>query len=143
LAEAQPAAAAQATAPDAFLNVSRVITGRAALDPTQANRLYAGLVATVASFAEQLNGLAAFIAANPSAPGQLQASLDAANAPFAKLPRQIATAWYVGVVGAGPLARCITYETSLMNVVVADRLKPPSYAYGPYGAWSRNPLTAA
>jgi Membrane bound FAD containing D-sorbitol dehydrogenase len=143
LANAQTADSGTATAPEAFLSVSRVITGRATLDPTQADRLYAGLSATVASFSTQLNALAAFIASNPSAASQLQAALDAANAPFAKLPRQIATAWYVGVVGAGPVARCVTYETSLMNVVVSDRLKPPSYAYGPYGSWGRNPLSAA
>jgi hypothetical protein len=129
LANAQTADSGTATAPEAFLSVSRVITGRATLDPTQADRLYAGLSATVASFSTQLNALAAFIASNPCAASQL--------------PRQIATAWYVGVVGAGPVARCVTYETSLMNVVVSDRLKPPSYAYGPYGSWGRNPLSAA
>jgi hypothetical protein len=143
LANAQTATATSGAAPEAFLNVSRVITGRATLDSVQANRLYAGLVATVPSFASQLNALAAFIGSHPSAVSQLQASLDAANVPFAKLPRQIATAWYVGVVGAGPVARCVTYETSLMNLVVSDRLKPPSYAYGPYGSWGRNPLSAA
>lgn len=143
LANAQTTHSASAEAPEEFLNVSRVITGRATLDAVQANRLYAGLVATVPSFATQLNALAAFIAGNPSATNPLQVSLDTANAPFAGLPRQIATAWYIGVVGAGPLARCVTYETSLMNVVVSDRLKPPSYAYGPYGSWGRNPLTAA
>lgn len=143
LANAQTVVPETAAAPEAFLMVSRAITGRATLDAVQANRLYAGLVATVPSFATQLTALAAFIAANPSAEKQLQASLDAANVPFAKLPRQIATAWYVGVVGSGPAARCVTYETSLMNVVVSDRLKPPSYAYGPYGSWGRNPLPAA
>jgi hypothetical protein len=143
LANAQTVTAASGAAPEAFLNVSRVITGRAALDSVQASRLYAGLVATVPSFASELNALAAFIGSQPSAVSQLQASLDAANVPFAKLPRQIATAWYVGVVGAGPVARCVTYETSLMNLVVSDRLKPPSYAYGPYGSWGRNPLSAA
>jgi hypothetical protein len=143
LANAQAAVPVTAAAPEAFFIVSRAITGRATLDAVQANRLYAGLVATVPLFATQLTALAAFIAGNPSAANQLQASLDAANVPFAKLPRQIATAWYVGVVGTGAAARCVTYETSLMNVVVSDRLKPPSYAYGPYGSWGRNPLTVA
>jgi hypothetical protein len=142
-ASAQSAAPTPATAPDAFLNVSRIITGRTTLDAAQANRLHAGLVATVPSFSTQLDALAAFITQNPASSLQLQSSLDAAKAPFAQLAPLIATAWYVGVVGSGSAARCVTYETSLMNVVVSDRLKPPSYAYGPYGSWGRNPSTAA
>ncbi|HZZ09144.1 MAG TPA: sugar dehydrogenase complex small subunit [Paraburkholderia sp.] len=140
-AQTRTAATAPATAPAAFLDVSRLITGRATLDAAQANRLHAGLVAAVPQFSAQLTALAAFIASNASSAAQLQPSLDAAKVPFARLPGVIATAWYVGVAGSGAAAQCVTYETSLMNVVVADRLKPPSYAYGPYGSWSRNPLT--
>jgi hypothetical protein len=144
MAQAQSAASAPvpAAANDAFLSLSSLITGRATLDAAQAKRLLDGLVATTPSFAEQLSALAAFVVSNKPAAHDLQASLDAAKAPFAKLPGVIATAWYVGVVGAGADARCVTYESSLMNVVVGDRLKPPSYAYGPYGSWGRNPLTA-
>lgn len=142
LAGAQTPASAPASANvlDDFLSVSQLITGHATLDAAQAKRLHDGLVATMPSFAEQLSALAAFVASNKPAAHDLQTSLDAANAPFAKLPAQIATAWYIGVVGSGAAARCVTYESSLMNIVVADRLKPPSYAYGPYGSWGRNPL---
>lgn len=144
LAGAQSAASAAASADtlNAFLNVSQLITGRATLDPAQAKRLHDGLVATLPSFAQQLSALAAYVAANQPTAHDLQASLDTAHAPFAKLPAQIATAWYIGIVGAGVDVRCVTYESSLMNIVVADRLKPPSYAYGPYGSWGRNPLAA-
>jgi hypothetical protein len=55
------------------------------------------------------------------------------------LPRQIVTAWYTGIVGEDERARCITFETSLMYVVVADRLNPPSYCSGPYGTWLDKP----
>jgi hypothetical protein len=142
MAQTQSAAPASAAADDEFLSLSTLITGRATLDPAQAKRLHAGLVATMPSFAEQLSALAAFVASNKPAAHDLQSSLDAANAPFAKLPATIATAWYVGVVGSGADARCVTYESSLMNVVVSDRLKPPSYAYGPYGSWGHNPVAA-
>jgi hypothetical protein len=141
-AQTPASAPASASAPDAFLSVSQVITGRTSLDPAQAKRLYDGLVATMPSFAEQLGALAAFVASNKPAGHDLQAALDTAKAPFAKLPADIATAWYIGVVGSGAAARCVTFESSLMNMVVADRLKPPSYAYGPYGSWGRNPLAA-
>ncbi|MDY7577652.1 sugar dehydrogenase complex small subunit [Herbaspirillum sp. RTI4] len=127
--------------PPAFLNVSRFLTGHAVLDMSQAMRLYAALLTNNASFDTEMSQLADFIAQNKSDPLTLQLALDEAKAPFAKLPALIATAWFVGVVGGGKTARCITYETSLMHVAVADRLRPPSYAYGPYGSWSRNPQT--
>ncbi|MGI4983198.1 MAG: sugar dehydrogenase complex small subunit [Janthinobacterium lividum] len=134
--------AAPAAAPPAFFRVSRLLTGRTALDAMQASRLHAGLSAAQSDFDAQLRDLDAFIVQHAATAGTLQTLLDAAHVPFAGLPRQVAIAWYVGVVGTGALARCVTYETSLMNVLVADRLKPASYAYGPYGSWARPPLPA-
>jgi len=131
--------AAPSVLPPAFIKVSQQLTGHESLNLGQAERLYQALVASDAAFAAQLVQLADFMAQNPD-PATLQAALDAAKAPFAKLPGAIVTAWYVGVVGSGKASRCITYETSLMALAVADRLKPPSYAYGPYGSWSANPL---
>jgi hypothetical protein len=49
------------------------------------------------------------------------------------------TAWYLGVVGEGEQARCLAYETSLMTMVVGDRLPPPTYAYGSYRSWTSKP----
>ena len=45
----------------------------------------------------------------------------------------------LGVVGSGEGARCVAYETALNAVIVADVLKPPTYAYGAYGSWSAKP----
>jgi hypothetical protein len=127
----------------AFVSVSELLTGRATLDNHQAQRLYSALaLAYAASFNAQLGQLAGFIAEHGCTADNLQSLLDAAHAPFASLAASIATAWYVGVAGTGVAARCVTYEASLMNVVVADRLKPPSYAYGPYGSWGINPVNA-
>ncbi|MCY0389399.1 sugar dehydrogenase complex small subunit [Robbsia sp. Bb-Pol-6] len=140
-ASAAPASA-RAVAPPAFLRVSRLLTGRAALDAAQADRLHAGLLAAQSDFPAYLRDLDTFIVEHAATAGNLQMLLDAARVPYAKLPRQIAIAWYVGVVGTGAGARCVTYETSLMNVVVADQLTPASYAYGPYGSWARPPRGA-
>ncbi|MGI4861307.1 MAG: sugar dehydrogenase complex small subunit [Janthinobacterium lividum] len=129
-----------AAASPAFLRVSRLLTGRTTLDVAQAARLHAGLVAAQPDYLAQLRDLDAFIVQHEATAGALQALLDAAHAPFAGLPRQVAIAWYVGVVGTGAGARCVTYETSLMNVLVADQVTPASYAYGPYGSWARPPL---
>ena len=46
----------------------------------------------------------------------------------------------LGDVGAGDTATCITYTNALMNVAVSDVLRPPSYAYGPYGSWAAKPI---
>ena len=138
LADAPAAITVQAS--ESFLVLSRLLTGKAQLDASQADRLYAALIATSPDFDAQLKQLSDFITTNKTELPALQAALDEQKLPFAKLPGKIASAWYVGVVGSGKAARCITYETSLMFVAVADRLKPPSYAYGPYGSWGRNPL---
>jgi len=138
LADAPDAIAAKA--PENFLALSRMLTGKAQLDAQQADRLYAALVATTPDFNAQLKQFEDFIANNPPVLATLQATLDEQKLAFAKLPGKIVSAWYIGVVGSGKAARCITYESSLMFVAVADRLRPPSYAYGPYGSWGRNPL---
>jgi hypothetical protein len=69
----------------------------------------------------------------------LQHVLDNEHSALAALPRKIVTAWYLGVVGDGEKARCITFETSMMNEIVSDKLKPPSYGYGGYGSWAERP----
>jgi hypothetical protein len=43
----------------------------------------------------------------------------------------------MGIVGSGDKARCLAYETALNAIVVEDVLKPPTYAYGTYGSWTR------
>lgn len=72
-------------------------------------------------------------------PLDLQKVLDAEHPELAPLPRKIATAWFMGIVGSAEAARCLAYETALNAVIVADVLKPPTYAYGAYGSWARKP----
>lgn len=78
----------------------------------------------------------------PGALADLNASLVAKTAPPA-LSKAILRAWYVGVVGSGTGAVCVTYSSALMNQTVADILKPPSYAYGAYGSWTTQPISKA
>lgn len=124
---------------DAFLTVSKLLTGRASLDPGYASRLYDALAADDPKFPGKVQALATLFTQRTIDPLQLQHVLDAEQSPLAALPRKIVTAWYVGIVGEEPHARCIAFETSLMSVVVSDRLTPPSYCYGSYGSWSRKP----
>jgi hypothetical protein len=142
LAFADDPAPAASKASAAFLSLSRLLTGKTSLDAAQADRLYGAWSSIEKDFEVQLTQLAAFIAQEKLDAAGLQAALDAQKSPLAKLPGRIVTGWYIGVVGSGKLARCLTYESSLMYAAVADRVKPPSYAYGPYGSWGRNPLAA-
>lgn len=140
-AQSQPAAsAAPAPAPDSFLQISKLLTGQASLDATLAARLYRALVADDSSFGEQHQGLLAYVNDHKADPMALQKMLDAEKSALAPVPRRIVTAWYTGIVGEGERAKCIAFETNLLNVITADKLKPPSYSYGVYGSWATKPV---
>ena len=124
----------------AFLGVSAMLVGRQVLDPALAKRLYDALVAQDAAFPANVRALLTLINAQGLQAAGLQAALDAAQSPLAALPRQIASAWYLGIVGTGEAAFCVAYEQALNAAVVADVLKPPTYSYGAYGSWARKPI---
>ncbi|TWI12780.1 sugar dehydrogenase complex small subunit [Aerolutibacter ruishenii] len=125
-----------------FVPLSSFLLGRQVLDAGLAGRLHAALAAQYADFPKALQALADLLAKAPIDPLQLQALLDKEHETLAPWPRRIVRAWAIGVVGDGKDARCIAYESALNAVVVADVLKPPTYAYGAYGSWSNPPLSA-
>ncbi len=123
----------------AFVALSAIIAGRKSLDAAQATRLYDALAADDSGFPAAVRALLAFINDRSIDPLQLQRVLDAEHSVLATLPRRIATAWFMGIVGDGERARCIAFETALNAVIVADVLKPPTYCYGVYGSWGKKP----
>ena len=123
-----------------FLALSAFIAGRRSLDALQAKRLYEALVADDKNFPAMARELLGLINSRKIAPLQLQQVLDAEKSPLAGVPRAIASAWFLGIVGSGAKAKCIAYETALNAVIVADVLKPPTYAYGVYGSWTAKPI---
>lgn len=123
-----------------FDNLSRFLTGHTTLDATLAGRILSLLQVADEAFPQKLSDLQKFIADQRVAPAGLQAALDSAKSPLAPLPRLILRAWYLGVVGEGNAAVCVTYTDALMNCAVADVLRPPSYAYGAYGSWAVRPV---
>lgn len=122
-----------------FRALSVILVGRDGLDPALGKRLHDALVADNAEFDRQAQALLELIERRRIEPLHLQRTLDAEHPEFATLPRAIVMAWYLGIVGDPAHARCIAYENALGAVVVADRLKPPSYCYGAYGSWARAP----
>jgi hypothetical protein len=124
---------------DAFMAVSKRLTGKDDLDTALGARLHEALGADVPRFKAEVQALLAVIDERRIDPLQLQRTLDAEHSALAVLPRKIVSAWYTGVVGEGERARCIAFETSLMHGIVADHLRPPSYCNGPPGSWSAKP----
>jgi hypothetical protein len=126
-------------ASQAFLSVSKALCGRDSLNPDDAVRLCNALVADDAQFSAGVQALAALMDRRQIDPLNLQQALDDEHSPLAALPRKIVTAWYLGVVGEGDKAQCLSFETNLSNELVDDKLRPPSYCYGGYGSWSEKP----
>jgi len=124
----------------AFLALSAIIAGRQSLDSVLAKNLYNALLADDPSFASGVKDLLTLINERHIDPMQLQKVLDDEKSPLAPLPKKIATAWFMGVVGSGVKARVLAYENALNAQIVADKLKPPTYAYGVYGSWSKKPI---
>jgi len=124
----------------AFLAVSAIIAGRQTLDTHLAKRLYDALVADDKNFPAMAQQLLALINTRKIDPLHLQRVLDTEKSPLAGVPRAIAAAWFLGIVGSGAKARCVAYEIALNAVIVSDVLKPPTYAYGVYGSWIAKPL---
>ncbi|MBS0468306.1 MAG: hypothetical protein JSS31_10445 [Proteobacteria bacterium] len=136
--------AAAATAPNAaFLRLSQLLTGYEALDADLAQRLQDALRATNPDLLDQSAGLLQFLDDRQVGLEALDGALKAQHPALAALPRQIMTAWYLGVVGGGVQARALALEHSLAAATVADMLKPPTYAYGAPGSWSARPAAQA
>jgi hypothetical protein len=123
-----------------FTALSAILVGRQALDAAQASRLYDALAYAHPNFPADVQALLALINQRQIDPLKLQRILDAEQSALTPLPRSIVTAWALGVVGSSEGARCVAYETALNAVIVADVLKPPTYAYGAYGSWASKPL---
>ena len=133
---ASEAAPATDDAYTAFLRASRILSGHSALNPAQSSRLYDALATDNPQFPDHVRALSQLLEQRQGAVQNLQQDIDNQHAEFAQLPRQILKAWYTGIVGDGVKARCVAFETALMNTLVSDKLAPPSYCYGTYGSWS-------
>ena len=124
----------------AFTALSAFIVGRKALDGELSARLYRALVEDDPQFDANCRALLAAIEQRQLPIDGLQSLLDAEGSAQARVPRQVAQAWFLGVVGEGKRARCLAYEHALNAEIVADQLRPPTYCYGEYGSWSKPPV---
>lgn len=123
----------------AFVALSAILAGKRVLNSVLGQRLHAALVDIEPGLDTDCQALLKQIEAQQIDPAKLQGALDAAHSNLAPLPRKIMRAWCLGLVGDGEATRCVAYENALDAVMVADVLKPPTYAYGPYGSWTNPP----
>lgn len=123
----------------AFLAVSALLAGRQTLDAAQAKRLYEALVADDAGFPAAAQALLKLINERKIDPLELHKVLTDEKSALAPVAQNIARAWFMGIVGSGERARALAYENALNAQIVQDYLKPPTYAYGAYGSWAKQP----
>lgn len=131
------------TAPsDDFTRLSLWLTGRRLLPADFSQALQEAFTRLDAGFPDQVTRLLTYLNQHqPPAEGLADHLLaNAETADLAGLPRQILTGWYLGVVGQGKEAVCVTYTEALANKNVGDILRPPSYSYGAYGTWAEKPV---
>lgn len=110
-----------------FLALSSRLSGYSNLDQQLGLKIYQSLSKMLPSFD---NAVASLASVDESALGQ------------SPVVKAILQAWYLGVVGSGEQSTCIAYVSTLQARVVADVLRPPTYAYGPYGSWRTQPIPA-
>jgi hypothetical protein len=91
-----------------------------ALDPALAKRLYDALVADDPGFPQSAGKLLAWIEERRMDAIALQGALEAESSPLATVPRAIASAWFLGIVGSEEKARCIAFEEALNASIVGD-----------------------
>ena len=116
----------------AFTEVSQALTGRGSLDPALAQALYQAFQVATKDFDASLLKLRSAITGNDITFSDEQKAEQS-------LSQSILQAWYLGVVGKGKKAVCVTYTEALANQVAAPILVPPSYSYGAIGTWTKKP----
>ncbi|RKP47449.1 sugar dehydrogenase complex small subunit [Trinickia fusca] len=128
---------------DAFVALSRQLTGRKTLDATLARRIYDALVKADAAFEKNIADLNIWLKTHGGVPSDtVTAALAASDAPLAKTVGKIMRAWYLGLVGDMPTVQVLAYERALMFDPVSDVLTIPSYCRDVPFYWTHKPTDA-
>ncbi|MCP1315840.1 sorbitol dehydrogenase family protein [Halomonas sp. 707D7] len=122
-----------------FLEVSRKLTQRDELDEHLAGALVLASTLALEGFGERLARLKALLDERPALLERSPLDFGDDFTDQETTARQVLGGWYTGVVGSGDQAIYVTYLNALANRVVADKLVPPSFSYGPCGSWRHAP----
>lgn len=138
---AAPAADSAPGTATSFMALSQYLTAREDLNAQLGARMHTALQAINGEFPAQSAALWAWVQTQQVPLERLNERLQAEKPELAAIPAQIMQVWYLGIAGDGAQARVVAYEFALNAQTVGDKLKPPTYAYGVHGSWTRNPTT--
>ncbi|WP_447893959.1 sugar dehydrogenase complex small subunit [Vreelandella sp. GE22] len=122
-----------------FLDVSRRLIARDELDENLARALVHASKLALEDFTEQLTRLKNLLDEQPALLQAPRLDFGEEYAVEEATARYMLSGWYTGVVGTGEQTVYVTYLNSLSNQIVADKLVPSSFSYGPCGSWHRAP----
>lgn len=129
---------------DAFLALSRKLTGRTSFDPALAQRVYGALSKADPGFTANVAALGQWLAGHGGTPSDtVTQALKADQPALAATVGAVMRAWYLGLVGDAPHVSVVAYERALMFDPVADVLTIPSYCRDVPFYWAHKPSTAA
>jgi fructose 5-dehydrogenase small subunit len=125
---------------DAFVALSRQLTGRTSLNPALGKRIYEALAQSDSAFAQNVAALNTWLKTHGGVPSDtVTAALQAADPRLAKAVGQVMRAWYLGLVGDMPKVKVVAYESALMFDPVKDVLTIPSYCRDVPFYWTHKP----
>ncbi|WP_447553707.1 sugar dehydrogenase complex small subunit [Vreelandella sp. EE22] len=130
---------ASANEVDDFLEVSRALVQREALDENLASALVQASKLALDDFTEHLARLKTLLDERLELLQAPRLDFGEKYAVEEATARYMLSGWYTGVVGTGEQTVYVTYLNSLSNQIVADKLVPSSFSYGPCGSWHRAP----
>lgn len=128
---------------DAFLALSRRLTGRGGFDTVLGQRVYHALAGADSQFTQKVAALDTWLQAHGGVPSDtVTQALQGEQPALAKTVSAIMRAWYLGLVGEAPHVEVIAYEKALMFDPVKDVLTIPSYCRDVPFYWTKKPLSA-
>ncbi|MBN3846738.1 MULTISPECIES: sugar dehydrogenase complex small subunit [Burkholderiaceae] len=128
---------------DAFLALSRHLTGRSGFDAVLGQRVYDALAQSDNQFAQNVAALNTWLQAHGGVPSDTVTQVLQSDQPaLAKPVGAIMRAWYLGLVGEMPHVEVVAYEKALMFEPVKDVLTIPSYCRDVPFYWTQKPASA-
>lgn len=129
---------------DAFLALSRRLTGRTSFDAILGKRIYDALVNSDSQFTQNVDALNTWLKGHGSGvPDTVTLALQADEPALAKSVGAIMRAWYLGLVGDMPHVTVVAYEKALMFEPVKDVLTIPSYCRDVPFYWTQKPMATS
>lgn len=128
---------------DAFLVLSRRLTGHTGFDAILGKRIYDALAKSDSQFTQNVGAFNTWLQGHGGVlPDTVTQALQADQPALAKFVGAIMRAWYLGLVGDMPHVNVVAYEKALMFEPVKDVLTIPSYCRDVPFYWTQKPVGA-